>query len=397
MQSNITRIKFWVLFLIGFMLTFYIFLTPPCIILFVVLWLAEGDLKRKFTACFKNKYALLFMSLYVIYLFGMLYTQSVQHGWMDLQIKLSIILFPLVLSSEPKMDFKKQKQFGFAFISGAVIHGIYCLAIASYLYFVQGKMQFTYLPFSKFVHPTYYSMYIDMAFVFMYYALTEKSNELTKREKWYIYVYAPFLLIILILLESKMGTLITVLLLGIFTLKYFLSKYSALKTSIIVLVIMAVVIAGVFKFSRFNALDGLINTEKVDVTSVESNQARVLVSRAAVEIIKKKPVIGYGTGDTVALMNQYKADGMTGIYHEKLNTHNQYLQVMVALGIPGILILLGNLLVPAFISIKEKRFVYAMFLLILILNFLTESMLEQQAGTMFYGLMNSLLMFNFVI
>lgn len=337
------------------------------------------------------------MSLYVIYLFGMLYTKSVQHGWMDLQIKLSIILFPLVLSSEPKMDFQKQKQFGFAFIFGAVIHGIYCLVIAAYLYFGQGKMQFTYLPFSKFVHPTYYSMYIDMAFVFMYYALTEKGNELTKREKWYIYVYAPFLLIILILLESKMGTLVTVLLFGIFILKYFLSRYSAVKTGIVFIVIMGIAVGGILKFSRFNAFNSLLSTQKVDVTSVESNQARVLVSRAATEIIKQSPIIGYGTGDTVALMNQYRADGMTGVLREKLNTHNQYLQVMVAVGIPGILILLANLLIPAFISIREKRFVYAMFLLILILNFLTESMLEQQAGTMFYGLMNSLLMFNFVI
>jgi len=397
MQSNITRIKFRVLCLIGFMLTFYIFLTPPCIILFVVLWLVEGDLKRKFTTCFRNKYALLFMSLYVIYLFGMLYTQSVRHGWMDLQIKLSIILFPLVLSSEPKIDFKKQKQFGFAFISGAVMHGIYCLVIAAYLYFVEGKMQFTYLPFSKFVHPTYYSMYIDLAFVFIFYALTEKGEELAKREKWYIYLCAPFLLIILLLLESKMGTLVTVLLFGIFTLKYLLSRYSALKTGIAVIVIMGIAIVCVFKFSRFNALNGLLNTQKVDVTSVESNQARVLVSRAAREVIKQSQVIGYGTGDTVALMNQYKADGMTGIYHEKLNTHNQYLQTMVAVGIPGILILLANLLIPVFVSIKEKRFVYFLFLLILILNFLTESMLEQQAGTMFYGLLNSLLMFNFVI
>ncbi len=383
--------------LIGFVLTFYIFLTPPCIILFVVLWLTEEDLKRKLTACFRNKYALLFTSLCIIYLFGMLYTKSVAHGWMDLQIKLSIILFPLVLSSEPKMDFQKQKWFGFAFISGAVLHGIYCLVIAADIYFTQGKMQFTYLPFSKFVHPTYYSMYIDMAFVFMYYALTEKGNELTKREKWYIYIYAPFLLVILILLESKMGTLITVLLFSIFILKYFLSRYSALKTGVAVIVIMGIAIVGVFKFSRFNALNGLINTQQVDVTSVESNQARVLVSRAATEIIKQSPILGYGTGDTLALMNQYKADGMTGIYHEKLNTHNQYLQTMVAVGIPGILILLANFLVPVFISIKEKRFVYFLFLLILILNFLTESMLEQQAGTMFYGLLNSLLMFNFVI
>ena len=54
-------------------------------------------------------------------------------------------------------------------------------------------------------------------------------------------------------------------------------------------------------------------------------------------------------------MQQYEKDGMTGAHREKLNTHNQYLQTMVAFGIPGILILLGNLFIPIFTAIKRKQ------------------------------------------
>jgi len=383
--------------LIGFVLTFYIFLTPPCIILFVLVWLLEGDLKRKLTAWLSNKYALLFASLYLIYLIGIIYTQSPKHGWMDMEIKLSILLFPIILSSESKMDFTKQKWFGFAFISGAVGHGLYCLGYASWLYFSQGKTQFTYLPFSKFVHPTYYSMYIDLALVFMYYALTVKGKELSKKEKIFIFTSAPFLLLILVLLESKMGVIITALLLLIFVVKYFSSKHSPYKTWTMIIVLLGIIISGISRVSRFNALGNLLSGKNNNAPSVESNQARVYVWGAAYKLIKSSPLIGYGTGDTVALMQQYKQDGMMGIYQEKLNSHNQYLQTMVAIGIPGILILLGNLFIPLVYTIKRKQFVYGMFLLILCLNFLTESMLEQQAGTMFYGLINSLLMFNFVI
>lgn len=379
------------------MLTFYIFATPLCIILFVVAWLLEGDLKRKLTSWLKNKYSLLFISLYLIYLIGMLYTKSVAHGWMDMEIKLSIILFPIVLSSEGKMDFTKQKRFGLAFISGLALNAIMCLSYGLWLYFMRGIVHFRYMQFSRFLHPSYYSLYIDMAFVFMFFALTEKGKELNKKEKLFIYITAPFLLFILILLESKMGLIVTALLLPALLLKYFLSKKSVFKAVAVVVVTLGILLIGVFKISRFTAMSKVITEKKVDVQSVESNQARVLVWSAASELIKSSPVIGYGTGDTVALMHQYEKDGMTGARREKLNTHNQYLQTMIALGIPGILLLLGNLFIPLYVSIRQKRFVYFMFILILCLNFLTESMLEQQAGTMFYGLFNSLLMFNFVI
>ncbi len=398
MKSNISNIKFGLLCLVGFMLTFYIFATPICIILFVLTWVLEGDLKRKLTAWMKNKYALLFISLYLIYLAGMIYTAHTDHGWMDMQIKLSIILFPIILSAEGEMDFTKQKWFGFVFITGAVLHGFFCILYALWLYFSKDTVQFTYMQFSKFVHPTYYSMYIDLAFLFMYYALAMKGKELKKKEKLFIYISAPFLLLILILLESKMGQIITVLLIIIFILKYFLSKYSAFKAVATVIAVLGLLVIGLSKISRFNALGNLLTNKNRDIKSGESNQARLFVWQAAWEVIKKNPVIGSGTGDAkYALLDQYQKDGMTGAYNEILNAHNQYLQTLVAVGIPGLLMLLANLFIPLFMAIRRKRFVYTMFLLILCLNFLTESMLDQQAGTMFYGLFNSLLMFNFVI
>ena len=397
MKSNLSAIKFGLLCLIGFMLAFYIFATPLCIILFVLSWLLEGDLIRKLTAWIKNKYALLFVALYLTYLAGMIYTENFSHGWMDMQIKLSILLFPIVLSSEGKMDFGKQKWFGFSFISGAVLHGVFCLLYASWLYFSQGKVQFTYMQFSRFVHPTYYSMYIDLALVFMYYGITTKSKQLVKKEKLFIYISSPFLLLVVILLESKMGQIATVLLIPAMLFKYFLSKHSTFKALAIVVAVLGLLVIGISKISRFNALGNVLSGSKVDVQSVESNQARILVWGAACEVIKSSPLIGYGTGDTASLMQEYQKEGMAGAHREKLNAHNQYLQTMVAVGIPGILILLANLFIPMYIAIKRKQFVYLLFLLILCLNFLTESMLDQQAGTMFYGLFNSLLMFNFVI
>src|ERR1700679_2422862 len=96
--------------------------------------------------------------------------------------------------------------------------------------------------FSKFVHPTYYSMYIDLAFVFMYHALTTKGKELTKKEKLFIYIAAPLLLLILVLLNSKMGEIVTALLVPTLLLKYFLSKHSTFKAVATVVAVLGLLV-----------------------------------------------------------------------------------------------------------------------------------------------------------
>ncbi|HXP50915.1 MAG TPA: O-antigen ligase family protein, partial [Bacteroidia bacterium] len=142
----------------------------------------------------------------------------------------------------------------------------------------------------------------------------------------------------------------------------------------------------------------IVATQKLDNKSVESTQARYFVWQSAWALYKTSPIIGVGTGDTEdKLMDQYAKDNVLGALKEKLNTHDEYLQVMIAIGIGGLICLFACLALPFYKSFKEHRFVYAMFLIIIALNFLTESMLETQGGTIFYGLFNSLLMFNFVI
>ena len=48
------------------------------------------------------------------------------------------------------------------------------------------------------------------------------------------------------------------------------------------------------------------------------------------------------------------------------------------------------------ISLKEKNYDYTIFLLIIILNFTTESVLETQSGIVFFSLFNTLFFFPMV-
>jgi O-antigen ligase len=93
-------------------------------------------------------------------------------------------------------------------------------------------------------------------------------------------------------------------------------------------------------------------------------------------------------------MHLYKERGMKGAFEHQLNAHNEYYQVFISLGIIGFILLLVTLYFPFIFAFRTGNTIYLLFLLIVVLNFLTESMFETQAGVMFYAFFNSLLCFS---
>ena len=85
---------------------------------------------------------------------------------------------------------------------------------------------------------------------------------------------------------------------------------------------------------------------------------------------------------------------MKGALEHKLNAHNEFYQVFISIGIIGFIIFVITLLAPLSLAFKINNFIYIIFLFIIVFNFLPESMLETQAGVMFYSFFNSLLCFS---
>lgn len=80
------------------------------------------------------------------------------------------------------------------------------------------------------------------------------------------------------------------------------------------------------------------------------------------------------------------------IFHE-LNTHNQFTDTIISVGILGLLLMLGYFIIPLVLGIVNKRFdiVYFAFLLIIGFNALFESLFEAQKGIIFFCFFNVLL------
>lgn len=116
--------------------------------------------------------------------------------------------------------------------------------------------------------------------------------------------------------------------------------------------------------------------------------------RAAKNIIKEHPVFGVGTGDLpTAYKEQY--DKMNSPLEENFRkrAHNQYLSIAVAFGGVGFIWFLFSLFYPVVAHRFNPGYIYAVFLIITLLSFISEDTLESQVGVTFFAFFNSFFLF----
>jgi O-antigen ligase len=119
--------------------------------------------------------------------------------------------------------------------------------------------------------------------------------------------------------------------------------------------------------------------------STESNISRLLMWNSSWEVIKKNPIFGTGTGDyDDELTRMSKSLGNTGVAEKRYNSHNQFLNTFVQLGIIGFLILLGNFIFSLFHASIESNWLAFFIFSTFFVNFLFESFLETQAGIVLF-------------
>ena len=131
-----------------------------------------------------------------------------------------------------------------------------------------------------------------------------------------------------------------------------------------------------------------INAEEIASSSGE----RLLIWWYSFEITNDNLLFGVGTGDVKdKLLDKYREKQMYNALGLKLNAHNQYLETTLALGVIGLIVLLLILVLPAMYGMERKHYLLLIFLILIAFNFLFESMLETQAGVVFYAFFNAYL------
>lgn len=372
-------------------------LTPVFIVLLMVNWLLEGDLKNKFGSIVRNKWCWLFISLYLIHVAGMAFTHYIDLGWFDLEVKLSLLVFPMIFSTRPLPAEKINKVFN-AFVIGGILSSLFLLGRAIYFFFAAGENKFFYEAFSVLVHTSYVSMYFNFLMAWIILGLLKKGAIRASYSGMISWLLLLFFSVIIVLLSSKMGIILMVLMFLCFGFYYVIQSGRYIAGGVVV-VCMAAALFFVATHvpviqSRIHYAVAAFTKDKIDIKSNESSEVRMLIWSAANELIEQNFFTGVGTGDAKPmLLRSYASKGMQGAFEHRLNAHNEYYQVFVAVGVFGFLILVIGLFFPLLLAFRRRFLIYQVFLFLIILNFIPESMLETQAGVMFYAFVNSMLFF----
>ena len=392
-QLPSTSLKKWLLLISVFCFSFNLLVSIVCWVLIGLISLFLKEHRSLMINQFKSeKYLWLLPALYVMHLLGVLWTSNYSQAGLDLQIKLTFLLLPIILSSFQIDDafINKIRRY---FIGGVLVSCIYLLAIAFNSYFHSKQLSvFFYSELSShLMHPTYFSLYLNAALIFVFHEMILSNHRRT------IWMGAAFMILffsMIILLSARTAEATAFISILVMIVLYWKKKgsYRFIYPLLFVFAVSASLQVLMLRYSnRFTQVEVAVqNNEAPTTASYNSTTGRVEIWKEAISLLPEYWLLGTGTGDVKDVLNQeyHKHDFAYG-YEKSLNAHNQYLQSFLALGIIGLLLFVLTIKIP-WIMRNSYHPLLLMMLFIFALNCLTESMLEAQRGAIFFALIISL-------
>ena len=340
-------------------------------------------------------------ALWVLPFLQLFFLSKLNVHWSHLETKLSLLLFPffILIGVELKKNFINELLK--IFIVGCSISIIICLANSTFNFIYNNHSDsFYYKKLSFIHHPSYYSMYLNFAIGILYINLVSKVNELKIQKKWSWILIISFTIFI-VLVSSRTGWISNVIINSIFMIVLIKRKFFKKRDLLVGFILLLT--AGVFINisspikNRFNEIIKHTLYSKKQSNYPSSTSTRIKAWKSTVELIQKNWLTGFGTGiGRIELNKTYVSKGYISLKKKNTNTHNQYLQYLLDHGIIGFLFLFFLTIIMLIISLKERDYVYTIFIFLLIINFMTESILETQSGIVFFALFNTIFFFHWI-
>ena len=383
-----------------------------CIILLAVVWLAEGKWSTKWQRLKNASWILPFVLFFGIHLIGLLYSQNLHAGLFEIEKKMTFIALPLISASGKPLD---QSFFDFlkkSFVYSCALLIVCSLSYATFHYFHSSPAlnfdsqtlehfhlfnpsasplweYFSYIQVGSWMdlHPAYFSLHIIFCLLILLERIMDQ-NKVSNESIALILLFTFFLA----LLASRMAILSFIIILVYFIVNQFQKRKWV--PNILTLGCVLIVFAGLIwlnPVSRFRVIQepnatGLKIHQQV--TRWNSVNLRLLEWQASWNTVKKSWLTGVGTGDRQDALKGYYASFNTSTMNMDFDSHNQYIQTIMELGMVGFTSLLVCFFLAAFRS--EHSILYLSFILLFSLMCLTECMLARQKGIVFFTLFQSL-------
>ena len=412
-DSGLPAFRNLVLILLAFSFPFGKNLTSILLISFVVMSVLErakrlndqnADIARI------PKETLILFSLPVLYylwsVVGILYTENMQQGATELTKRISFLFVPFAfIISRRHLTEENINNTLKAFLYGIVIAAFVSLFLGFYnsLHIIDGEITFrtaindtSYQRGDSFFEQQtqggnyffgaqispfmtniiYYAIYLSFG-IFVWFIVRPIKHKL------WLGVLGIVLFVVLFFCDSR-GPLISFLLTFLFASIFIFSRMRYGKFILAFLITGAVVTVALSP--RISLLIKDFNTIRanVDYKSEESTSLRLIVWDASLDVIQQHWIWGVGTGDADDEILQVTKETNRHAYELGLNAHNQYLQIFIASGIVGFLLLSILLLYPLVHAIKNNSRLLFFFIMIMSFNMFFESLFQVFHGIQFF-------------
>lgn len=331
---------------------------------------------------------------------GTIYSPQLSQAFEDWNKQMAILIFPVLLAVI-RLDLQKYRD------KLLYIFSINCILVVIYLFADAIRIiRFHKLPINELltpaftshnfslpldIHATYLSMYVALSMVFLLVKLFQNANA-----KWLHIIGAVVLACGLAALSTK-SILVALILMGALIPAIFNSKRTTSKlTWAVPLALFGIVITVFFLSGNFKDRF-LTDLETNRPKNAESGVTDSRMERwhAALDLIQRSPVIGYGSGSEVSILkNKYFEKKLYYSFLHELNAHNQYLSCWLKWGIIGIAAYVFSLWFSFRKAITSGDILFFSFMILIAVVALSENILDVNKGVFFYSSFLSLFIFS---
>ena len=273
------------------------------------------------------------------------------------------------------------------------------LAIATSIYFLLFGFKITAIEQHDFIfryrneinqlihiHPTYLSFMSVYSLLFLFHTASNFSKPIIRIHfiiAIILFFFTYFLAARLVWIAGAASWLIMII----------LNKLLSIGWKIGILVALIGLLGGMFATNPRTAEFFSFNE---DPTSSNSLKVRSVISQCSISLIPDALPLGFGPAETQKKLNTCYGDEPV-FKNQPFNTHNQYLDFLLSLGIPGFIFLMLIILGGLVVALKYHNVLFLSFLILSSVIMLGENILNRQSGVVFFCMFYSIFIHQYIL
>jgi len=376
---------------------------PPITSGIVAFWLVYilSFKKERLRHLATNRFAQMFVGYYLLLIAGSLYSSNPQEAGLDSMLKITLLLWPLGMATWPELFQNYRNALFKLFLAVTALSAVALMAVGF------ANWQASGLPLSQFYQFTSAWSWIPNHYIALYASfgiLTALYLALNKHLSW-LYAAISVLIFMSLLVLASVRIQFVALPLALFASLFAVRDFGIGRKKLLPIVggFLVVLIAIAFAFpasrQRITETADELRSLKTMVNNKQTNH-RVFIWQYGWEVCQEHFWFGTGTGAADAALHEKlktcDADFWNGHRTYKLaegsyNYHNEFLQHWATHGIIGLLVFMSLFVAPFWFYGRAINPLQIGFLVLVAVAFFTESMLERQAGVLFFSFFYALL------